>query len=151
MSTRLICPECVKKQEEIYQLREKVKQLQAKLRRQQQHAQHGYFGSSTSSSQKPIKNNTTNDNPQKNGGAQKGHVGKGRQRFSEAEADRIEHIECEQKICPDCQIQLEHSGSIDRSVLGVKELKLAKILYKLHRCRCPLCNKTFSANSSLTL
>ena len=69
MSTRLICPECVKKQEEIYRLREKVKQLQAKLRRQHQQAQQGYFGASTPSAQQPIKNNTNNDNPRNNGGA----------------------------------------------------------------------------------
>lgn len=147
MSTRLICPECVNKQEEIYRLREKVKQLQAKLRRQQQQAEQGYFGSSTPSSQQPIKNNTKNDNPRKNGGAKKGHVGTGRQRFSAADADRIEYIECEQKICPQCQIQLEQKDSLDRSVLGVKELKLEKVLYKLQRSRCPLCNKLFSAKA----
>ncbi len=147
MSTRLICPECVKKQQEIYRLREENKRLKAKLRRQQQQISQGYFGCSTPSSQQPIKNNTKNDDPRKNGGAKKGHVGKGRQRFTEAEADRIEHIECEQKICPDCQIQLEMKDSLDRSVLGVKELKLDKILYKLQRCRCPLCNKLFSAKA----
>jgi len=147
MSTRLICPECVKKQEEIYRLREKVKQLQAKLRRQHQQAQQGYFGASTPSAQQPIKNNTNNDNPRKNGGAKHGHVGKGRKRYSADEADRIEPIECQQKICPQCQIQLENRDWLDRSVLGVKELKLDKILYKLHRRRCPLCNKLFAAKA----
>ena len=39
----------------------------------------------------------------------------------------------------------------DRSVLGVKELKVDKILYKLHRCRCPLCKRTFSAKAPETL
>jgi len=147
MSTKLICPECVKKQEEIYRLREQVKQLQAKLRRQQQQRSEGYFGCSTPSAQQPIKNNTNNDNPRKNGGAKKGHIGKGRQRFSEAEADRIEPIECEQKICPACQLQLENRDALERSVLGVKELKLDKILYKLQRCRCPLCKKVFAAKA----
>jgi transposase len=147
MSTRLICPECVNKQEEIYRLRDQVKQLQAKLRRRERQISEGYFGSSTSSSQKPVKNNTRNDDLRKNGGAKKGHVGNGRKRFTEDEADRIEHIECEQKICPDCQIQLETKDSLDRSVLGVTELKLDKILYKLQRSRCPLCNKLFSAKA----
>jgi len=147
MSTRLICPECVKKQEEIYRLREQVKQLQTKLRRQQQQAQQGYFGSATPSSQQPIKHKTKNDQPHKQGGAKPGHVGKGRKRYTEHEADRVEYVECESKICPDCQIQLEQMATSDRSVLGVKELKLDKILYKLHRCRCPLCNKIFAANA----
>ncbi len=151
MRTRLICPECVNKQQEIYRLRDQVKQLQAKLRRQQQQAEHGYFGSSTPSAQQPMKHNTTNDHPRKNGGAKKGHVGTGRKRFTEAEADRIEDIECEPTICPDCQIQLENRDSLDRSVLGVTELKLDKIRYKLQRCRCPLCNKTFAAKAPSVL
>jgi len=147
MSTRLICPECVKKQEEIYRLREENKRLKVTLRRQQQKISQGYFGSATPSAQQPIKDNTKNDNPHKNGGAKLGHAGNGRKKYTEDEADRVEYIECEQKICPDCQIQLENQGSIDRSVLSVKQLKLDKILYKLHRCRCPLCNKTFSAKA----
>jgi hypothetical protein len=100
MSTRLICPECVKKQEEIYRLREENKRLTAKLRRQEQKISEGYFGSATPSSQKPIKDQTKNDNPHKNGGVKPGHVGKGRKRYTEDEADRIEHIECEQKFVP---------------------------------------------------
>jgi len=98
MSTRLLCPECVNKQEEIYRLRAENQRLKAKLRRQQQQLSQGYFGASTPSSQQPIKSNTNNDNPRKNGGAKARHVGKGRQRFSQAEADRIEHIECESNI-----------------------------------------------------
>jgi transposase len=147
MSTRLICPECVKKQEEIYRLQEENKRLKAKLRRQERQISEGYFGSATPSSQQPIKDNTQNDHPHKNGGAKRGHVGKGRQRYPADEADRIEYIDCEPKICPDCQSQLENSGSLDRSVLGVKELKLEKILYKLQRRRCPLCNKLFAAKA----
>ena len=147
MTTRLICPECVKKQEEIYRLREENKRLQAKLRRQQQQLTEGYFGCATPSSQQPIKTNTTNHHPRKNGGARKGHVGKGRKRFSQHEADRVEYIAYESKICPDCHSQLETRDWLDRSVLGVNELKLDKILYKLQRCRCPLCNKLFAAKA----
>jgi transposase len=147
MSTRIICPECVKKQEEIYRLREENKRLQEKLRRQEQKSQEGYFGSSTPSSQKPIKEKTQNNNPNKNGGAKQGHAGNGRRPHTEDKADRIEHIECEEKICPDCQIELENKDAKDRSILGVKEPKVEKILYKLHRCRCPLCKRVFSAKA----
>ena len=147
MTTRLLCPECVKKQEEIYRLREENKRLQAKLRHQQQQLAEGYFGCATPSSQKPIKNNTNNHHPRKNGGAKPGHVGKGRKRYSQPEADRVEYIEYESKICPDCQSQLETKDWLDRSVLGVNELKLDKILYKLQRCRCPLCHKLFAAKA----
>lgn len=147
MSTRLICPECVKKQEEIYRLREEIKRLKAKLRRQEQKLKDGYFGSSTPSSQQPLKEKTKNNDPNKNGGAKKGHNGNGRQQYKEDEADRIEYIECEEKICPHCQIELEKKEAKDRSVLGVKEPKIEKILYKLHRYRCPLCKRVFSAKA----
>ena len=147
MSTKLICPECIKKQEQIYRLREENKRLKEKLRRLEQRATQGYFGSSTPSSQKPIKENTKNNNPNKDGGAKNGHAGNGRRSHTENEADYIEHIECEEKICPDCQIELENKDAKNRSVLGVKEPKVEKILYKLHRCRCPLCKRVFSAKA----
>ena len=147
MSTRLICPECVEKQEQIYRLREENKRLKVKLRRQEQKSKEGYFGSSTPSSQKPFKETTKHNNPNKNGGAKKGHIGNGRQEYKEDDADRIEYIECEEKICSDCQIVLENKDVKDRSVLDVNEPKLEKILYKLHRCRCPLCKRVYSAKA----
>lgn len=55
MSIRLICPECIKKQEEIYRLREENKRLTAKIWRQERQISEGYFGSSTPSSQKLVK------------------------------------------------------------------------------------------------
>lgn len=151
MSTKLLCAECVTKQEEIYRLREENKRLKAKIRRDEQKSKDGYFGSSTSSSKKPIKKNTKDDNPKKNGGAKPGHVGNGRISFTEDTADYVEHVECEEKICPECHIELKQMRLRERSVLGVKELKVDKLLYKLHRCRCPLCKKTFSAKAPETL
>ena len=147
MSTRLVCSECVKKQEEIYRLREEIKQLKAKLRRQEQKIKDGYFGSSTPSSQKPIKENTKNTKPNKNGGAKNGHTGNGRPSYTYKTADHIEHIDCDEQICPDCQIELKNMAERERSILGVKELKVKKILYKLQRCRCPLCKRVFSAKA----
>ena len=65
MSTKLLCAECVIKQEEIYCLREEIKRLKAKIRRDEQKSKDGYFGSSTPSSKKPIKENTKNKNSKK--------------------------------------------------------------------------------------
>jgi len=151
MSTKLLCSECVTKQEEIYRLREENKRLKDKIRRDEQKSKDGYFGSSTPSSKKPIKENTKNENPKKNGGAKPGHVGNGRISFTEDTADYVQHVKCEEQICPDCDIELKKMRPRDRSVLSVKELKVDKILYKLHRCRCPLCKRTFSAKAPETL
>lgn len=147
MSTRIIFSECATKQEEIYRLREEIKRLRAKLRRQAQQSKEGYFGSATPSAQKPFKEKTQNNNPHKNGGAKNGHIGNGRQQYKEDAVDRIEYIECEAKICPECQLELEKKDAKDRSVLGVNEPQVEKILYKLHRCRCPLCKRIFSAKA----
>jgi transposase len=151
MSTKISCSECIKKQEEIYRLREEIQRLKAKLRYQEQKNKQGYFGSSTPSSKKPIKKNTQDENPNKNGGAKKGHPGNGRSSFTEEEADRIEVIDCKEKLCSDCILELEKMGSRNRSVLGFKQSELEKILYKLQRCRCPRCKRIFTAQAPQVL
>jgi len=151
MSTKLICTECVNKQEEIYRLREENKRLKDKIRRDEQKSKEGYFGSSTPSSKKPIKKNTKNESPKKMSGAKPGHIGKGRISFTEDTADHVESVTCEEEICPGCQVELKEMRERNRSVLTVNELKLNKILYKLHRRRCPRCKQTFSAKAPETL
>ena len=75
MSTRIICPQCIEKQEEIYRLREEVKKLKVQLRIQQRKITEGYFGSATPSSKKPVKNNCDKPAKQKNrGGARLGGI-----------------------------------------------------------------------------
>ena len=102
MSTRIVCPECINKQEEIYRLREELKQLKAKLRIQQRQISEGYFGSSTPSSQKPVKKSSVkNGDPKNRGGAKLGHQGNGRRCCSAEQADRVEEVKlaCH---CPQC-------------------------------------------------
>jgi transposase len=151
MSTKLLCPECVIKQEAIYRLREENKRLKAKLRRQQQQATAGYFGSATPSAQKPVKKNTTNNNLRKNGGATRGHPGNGRRSHTTETASMIEAVAGEEQLCPDCQIELQTMRARQRSVLGINELKVNKILYNLERRRCPVCKRTFSAKAPAVL
>ena len=79
MSNKIVCSECVSKQEDIYRLREENQRLKAKLRNNERKITEGFFGSSTPSSQKPVKPNTTSE--KKNGGAKKGHKGAGRKVF----------------------------------------------------------------------
>ena len=49
----------LEKQIKIDRLKEEIKSLKAKLKREEKKLKEGYFGSSTPSSQKPIKENTT--------------------------------------------------------------------------------------------
>jgi len=74
--TRPLCPQCVKLQEEIERLREENDRLKAQSRYQQRQIDEGYFGSSTPSSKKPFKPNTTAE--RNNGGGRVGHRGYGR-------------------------------------------------------------------------
>jgi len=69
--TRPHCSQCVKLQEEIKRLREKIHGLESQLRYQQRQITEGYFGSSTPSSQKPFKANTKAE--RHNGGGRHGH------------------------------------------------------------------------------
>lgn len=102
MSTRVHCSESIKKQEDIYRLREEIQRLKAQVRRQERKITEGYFGSSTPSSKKPLKENSnTNDKQKKRGGAKAGHKGNGRGSFSEEQADRVESVKATCN-CPKC-------------------------------------------------
>ena len=72
------CPECLKKQRQIDALQEENQRLKQKLRYQERKAQQGFFGSSTPSSQIPLKPNRTEKEGRKPKGARPGHLGRGR-------------------------------------------------------------------------
>lgn len=147
MSTRLICPECVKKQEIIYRLKEENKQLKAQLRYQQRKADEGFFGSSTPSSKKPVKKNSEKKNvSKKRGGGKVGHEGNGRCSVSLAQADRVEEIKvgCD---CPSCHgTDMESLGQRERTVIDF-EIKKVKIVYQLERKRCNTCGTVVQAKT----
>src|SRR4030042_4866311 len=89
---RGFCYSCFEKQEKIDKLEQEVQQLKAKMKYRGKKEKEGYFGSSTPSSQRPFKENSSQENQNKMGGAQKGHKGNGRRAVDEDEADRIEDI-----------------------------------------------------------
>lgn len=96
------CAECIIKQEEIYRLREEVQRLKAQLRYQKRQATEGYFGSSSPSSKRPVKENSkTNSDDKKRGGGKPGHKGNGRQSYSAEGADRVEKVDVD-SCCPNC-------------------------------------------------
>jgi len=142
MSTKLICPECIKKQEDIYRLREENKRLKDKLRIQERKISEGPFGSSTPSSKKPVKPNTTSK--KKNGGAKKGHKGHGRKVFDRDQADIIETIESE-TLCPDCHIELHIKDRRERYVIDFRPSQVKKIIYGLPRKQCKKCGRIYQS------
>ena len=111
MSTRIVCSECINKQEEIYRLREEVKTLKTKLRIQERKITEGYFGSSTPSSKKPVKNNSAKNSEEKNrGGAKVGHKGNGRRSVSIERADRVYELKVGCRYLPFSQESLRQRG-----------------------------------------
>jgi hypothetical protein len=86
------CPGCFERQRKIDELTEDVKRLKSKLNYLERKEKEGYFGSSTPSSQVPVKANALKENQGKRGGAKPGHRGHGRQRFDESGADRVVRV-----------------------------------------------------------
>ena len=74
------CTICLEKQRKIDELTEEIQRLRQALGRQKRKATDGLFGSSTPSSRRPVKANTTEKESQGKRGARKGHQGTGRQR-----------------------------------------------------------------------
>jgi transposase len=147
MSTRIVCSECITKQQEIYRLRAELKQLKAKLRIQERKITEGYFGSATPSSQKPVKSNSDNNSEKKNrGGAKVGHPGNGRRAMSAAQADRVEEVKLDCR-CPQCNgSDFQQLHRRERTVVDY-EIKKVNIVYKLERKRCKACGTVLQAKA----
>lgn len=138
------CSQCVTLIEEVKRLREENQLLKAKVRYQQRKIDEGYFGASTPSSQKPFKANAK-AKPD-NGGARKGHQGHGRRAFTPTQVETVIPVDTE-STCPDCQVKLVDVETRTRSVLELVPVEVKKVVYKLHRRRCPCCRRTFRAQA----
>ena len=95
-----ICEGCDQKQRKINALEEEVLSLKARLRYQEWTAKEGLFKSSTPSSNKPTKANSSPENCSKQGGAKVGHKGNGRKSLSSHQADREAYLDVGER-CPD--------------------------------------------------
>lgn len=142
--TRPRCSQCVKLQEEVKRLRERISSLEAQLRYQQRKIDEGYFGSSTPSSKRPFKANTKAE--RNNGGGRVGHRGHGRTNIDEREADEVIVVDTEH-VCPDCHVALESLDQPDRTTIEVEPVHVKKVLHKLTRRRCPKCRRVFHAKA----
>lgn len=140
------CDGCLQKQRKIDQLLEEVQRLKAKLRYQERKDKEGFFGSSTPSSQLPLKANTDQENRNHKGGARPGHKGHGRSAHSQETADEIIPIDVGE-ICPDCGGRLKLKEVRDRTVIESEPIKPKKVLYHLSHKECTHCHHVFRAKA----
>jgi transposase len=140
------CPECLKKQRQIDDLKEQVEVLKDRLRYQERTAKEGPFGSSTPSSKVPIKADSLAERQARRGGGRPGHAGHGRRTVVEAEADRVERVPVA-PVCPDCGRPMAGRGLRPRSVVECEPPKILHIVYDLERRRCTHCGRTVTARA----
>jgi len=136
------CPLCLEKQREIDRLKEEVVLLKQRLLYRDRKEKEGFFGSSTPSSQQPVKANT--EDAKKPRGAKVGHRGFGRKGFSVSDADRVERVEAIMgEVCPICGGLLEDKGDDSRSVLDIHPVKAERVVYLQKKNWCRVCGRTF--------
>ncbi len=140
------CKPCLEKQRKIDELQEQIVLLKSKLRYQERTAQEGFFGSSTPSSQIPVKPNRSAQEPRPQGGGKVGHRGHGRCRTRPDQADRVERIGVGD-VCPDCGGPLEAQGSKSRTVIDCQPVRIQTVVYRLERKRCPHCRRLVTARA----
>lgn len=143
------CPECFAKQQKIDRLVEENQRLKAKLHHEEHKAAEGFFGSSTPSSKRPLKEKSLEENQQKRGGGKPGHKGHGRQKIESEDADHIRDVEASVTGgCPRCHGQnLTDVTADERSVIESVPLKAEKILYRLKGKLCLDCRKVVRAKT----
>ena len=140
----------MKKQQEIDHLREENARLKARLRYQERTAKEGFFGSSTPSSQVPVKPGAPADSAPKFGGAKPGHVGHGRRTIPAEQADRVERVFTPER-CPECGRLLETKGTQLRTVIDVEPLRRHTVCYQLEQRYCCHCRKLVRASAPSVL
>jgi transposase len=137
------CNSCLEKDIKIYNLTQENERLKKLLQSQNKKNKEGVFGSSTPSSQIPIKENTKNNKQNKNGGAKIGHKGYGRKKASDKTADKVLFLSNEKTLCPECNSELEKKGYQERTVIDSENKKPEIILYKCEKKRCSKCKKIY--------
>lgn len=139
-----LCEGCLEKQRLIDRQFEEIQQLKQKLKVNQRKSAQGFFGSSTPSSQIPVKPNSLAENQAKKGGAKLGHRGVGRQVFSALEADQRRVAGVEEAICQTCQCGLSRLSSNERAVYEVERERVRRVYYEIERKVCRRCRRIVS-------
>lgn len=134
------CKDCFEKQIEIDRLKDRIKQLEARLRYQERKATESSFGSSTPSSKLSFKPGSDEKVKNKRGGASRGHKGHGRKSIDLDQADEVIEIPAD-GIC-NCGGMIEPSEEYrTRTVINMQPVKVRNICYKVYRGRCNSCGK----------
>lgn len=135
------CQGCFEKQCKIDILQEQIVSLKAKLRRQERTAKEGYFGSSTPSSQIPLKPNSPTEHQKKRSGARKGHLGHGRSSCSAGEADRTERVAMAE-WCPNCGAPAKRRRIKRRTVTECVPIRKETVAFELESGKCERCGES---------
>lgn len=133
------CDGCLAKQQIIDRQFEEIQRLKQKLYVNERRLTEGFFGSSTPSSQVPVKANSLAENQAKKGGAKVGHRGIGRQVFRPAQAAEVRVAEVDVETCANCQCQLVGHSSNGRAIFDLQREAIRRIYYEIARKRCPQC------------
>lgn len=123
---------------------EEIQQLKRKLNVNQRKSEQGFFGSSTPSSQIPIKANSLAEKQAEKGGARVGHKGFGRQVFNKAGADEVCTATVKAETCQSCQCRLSRQSWSERAIYEIERERVKKIFYEIERKVCPQCRKIVS-------
>src|SRR5687767_10397768 len=110
-----LCEGCLQKQLIIDRQNQEILALKKKLKLNERRLKQGFFGSSTPSSQLPIKENSLAQNQAKRGGAQPAHRPNKRQAFTPEQADEVRLASVESQSCQLCQCQLVSHTSNQRA------------------------------------
>jgi transposase len=139
------CQACLDKQREIDRLKQELQRLRIQLSKQKRKDKAGLFGSSTPSSQVPLKANSKDEASAKRGGARAGHKGIGRKKHLPDEIDEIREIPST-SVCSTCQVTMLSKGYRHRSVLDIDPVTVRKVLYRIQRKVCPSCGVEVTAS-----
>lgn len=135
------CDGCLHRQRIIDRQLEEIQRLKQKLNANRRKSAKGFFGSSTPSSQIPVKPDSLAENQAKKGGALIGHRGVGRQVFSRLEADEVRVAAVAEETCQTCQCRLSWHSSNERAIYDIERERVRKIYYEIKRKACPRCRK----------
>jgi hypothetical protein len=141
------CAVVLKLVERIERLEEQNRLYRDRLRYQERSGREAPFGSSTPSSKRLVKANSTEENHAKKGGAAPGHEGHFKERATEETADAVEEAWAP-ATCPCCHEPLEpvDAGS-ERTLLRAEPTVVRTVLVRRHAARCPRCGKLYKGNA----
>ena len=141
------CAVVLKLVERIERLEEQNRLYRDRLRYQERSGREAPFGSSTPSSKRLVKANSTQENRARRGGAARGHEGHFKERARQETADAVEEARAP-ATCPCCHEPLEpvDAGS-ERTLLRAEPTVVRTVLVRRHAARCPRCGKLYKGNA----